>query len=256
MTTTPRLTNRHELPATIVAAIENDPYDAGDCDISVTSLVNSPRIVALMRRHRDDITEDVADHLYRLFGKGMHAVLEQAGTGAGAITEERLYADVGGWRISGSFDSLTLEVQKDGGEFPDTWSLTDWKMTSVYAVKDGVKPEWEAQLNSYAWLLCQHGFNVTSLYIGAMLRDWSKGQTQRNRDWPEIGWKTLPVRLWPEAGQLAYLEERVALHRAAPVSPHLEVETYTWGVLPEALTGDGLEAAVARELDWVKERLA
>jgi hypothetical protein len=41
-----------------------------------------------------------------------------------------------------------------------------------------------------------------------------------------------------------------------PVSPHLEVETYTWGVLPEALTGEGLEAAVAREIEWVKERLA
>ncbi len=52
------------------------------------------------------------------------------------------------------------------------------------------------------------------------------------------------------------LTEMLALHRATPVSPHLEVETYTWGVLPEALTGAGLEAAVARELDWVKERLA
>ncbi|MGR3717577.1 MAG: metabolite traffic protein EboE [Thermohalobaculum sp.] len=53
-----------------------------------------------------------------------------------------------------------------------------------------------------------------------------------------------------------FLTEMLALHRVMPVSPHLEVETYTWGVLPEALTGDGLEAAVARELEWVKERLA
>ena len=52
-----------------------------------------------------------------------------------------------------------------------------------------------------------------------------------------------------------FLAQVLALHRAAPVSPHLEVETYTWGVLPEALTGAGLEAAVARELDWVQERL-
>ena len=52
-----------------------------------------------------------------------------------------------------------------------------------------------------------------------------------------------------------FLAQVLALHRAAPVSPHLEVETYTWDVLPEALTGDGLEAAVARELDWVRERL-
>ena len=52
-----------------------------------------------------------------------------------------------------------------------------------------------------------------------------------------------------------FLAEILALHRASPVSPHLEVETYTWDVLPEALTGDGLEAAMARELDWVRERL-
>ena len=214
MTTKTRLTNRHGLPATIVAAIENDTYDPGASDITVTSLVNSPRIVALTRQHRDEITEDVGDHLYRLFGSGMHAVLERAGE-ANAITEERLYADVGGWRISGSFDSLTMADDSDGFNEFDQYSLTDWKMTSVYAVKDGVKPEWEAQLNCYAWLLNQHGFPVSSAYIGAMLRDWSKAQAKRNRDWPEIGWKTLPVRLWPEAGQRAYLEERVALHQAA-----------------------------------------
>lgn len=52
-----------------------------------------------------------------------------------------------------------------------------------------------------------------------------------------------------------FLDEILALHRQTPISPHLEVETYTWGVLPETLTRDGLEAAVARELSWVRERL-
>jgi hypothetical protein len=52
-----------------------------------------------------------------------------------------------------------------------------------------------------------------------------------------------------------FLTQVLALHRKTPISPHLEVETYTWGVLPEALTRDGLEAAVARELTWVRERL-
>jgi hypothetical protein len=52
-----------------------------------------------------------------------------------------------------------------------------------------------------------------------------------------------------------FLAEVLELHRNAPISPHLEVETYTWGVLPDALTRDGMEAAVARELDWVEERL-
>ena len=54
----------------------------------------------------------------------------------------------------------------------------------------------------------------------------------------------------------AFLAEILALHRAEPISHHLEVETYTWDVLPDSLREGGLVAAVARELDWVKERLA
>jgi sugar phosphate isomerase/epimerase len=53
-----------------------------------------------------------------------------------------------------------------------------------------------------------------------------------------------------------FLADILVLHRQAPISPHLEVETYTWGVLPEHLTRGGMEAAVARELNWVRERLA
>ena len=54
----------------------------------------------------------------------------------------------------------------------------------------------------------------------------------------------------------AFLREILAIHREAPISGHLEVETYTWDVLPPHLTEAGLEAAVARELGWVCERLA
>ncbi|HEX5009880.1 MAG TPA: metabolite traffic protein EboE [Planctomycetota bacterium] len=53
----------------------------------------------------------------------------------------------------------------------------------------------------------------------------------------------------------AFLAEILALHRDAPVSAHLEVETYTWDVLPAAYRGVPLSAAIARELNWVKERL-
>jgi sugar phosphate isomerase/epimerase len=51
------------------------------------------------------------------------------------------------------------------------------------------------------------------------------------------------------------LERMLALHARAPVSAHLEVETYTWEVLPPALRAESVEADVARELAWVRERL-
>jgi sugar phosphate isomerase/epimerase len=53
----------------------------------------------------------------------------------------------------------------------------------------------------------------------------------------------------------AFLAEVLDAQRENPISQHLEVETYTWDVLPEALRRDGVVAAVARELAWVLERL-
>ncbi len=53
----------------------------------------------------------------------------------------------------------------------------------------------------------------------------------------------------------AFLREVLALHRAEPVTEHLEVETYTWDVLPAALREVSVSAAIARELNWVRERL-
>jgi hypothetical protein len=54
----------------------------------------------------------------------------------------------------------------------------------------------------------------------------------------------------------AFLVEILALHRRDPISPHLEVETYTWDVLPQGLRAGKVEDAVARELGWVMEQLA
>jgi hypothetical protein len=51
------------------------------------------------------------------------------------------------------------------------------------------------------------------------------------------------------------LEQALAVHKQTPLSAHLEIETYTWDVLPDHLkTGDIVEY-VTRELDWVKGQL-
>jgi hypothetical protein len=52
-----------------------------------------------------------------------------------------------------------------------------------------------------------------------------------------------------------FVREFLALHRAQPVSQHLEVETYTWDVLPERYRRDGVVGGIVSELDWVKRQL-
>lgn len=44
-------------------------------------------------------------------------------------------------------------------------------------------------------------------------------------------------------------------HRQRPLSRHLEVETYTFEVLPEEVRQVAVEEAIARELVWVREQL-
>jgi sugar phosphate isomerase/epimerase len=52
-----------------------------------------------------------------------------------------------------------------------------------------------------------------------------------------------------------FLRQILALHRQQPISGHLEVETYTWDVLPVRYRDAGIAPAIARELSWVVDQL-
>ena len=62
-------------------------------------------------------------------------------------------------------------------------------------------------------------------------------------------------QLGPFASTQTFVREMLAIHRLRPVSAHLEVETYTWGVLPEPFRSGTVDEAVARELMWVRKEL-
>lgn len=51
------------------------------------------------------------------------------------------------------------------------------------------------------------------------------------------------------------IEAALAVHAKAPISDHLEIETYTWDVLPEHLKNAGIATYVTRELRWVEQTL-
>ncbi|HEY3472280.1 MAG TPA: metabolite traffic protein EboE [Amycolatopsis sp.] len=51
------------------------------------------------------------------------------------------------------------------------------------------------------------------------------------------------------------VEQALDRHRAQPQSTHLEIETYTWDVLPEDLKTGDITDYVVRELEFVRDRL-
>lgn len=53
----------------------------------------------------------------------------------------------------------------------------------------------------------------------------------------------------------ANIEAALKLHRRTPLSDHLEIETYTWDVLPEHLKTGDIDEYVSREIEWVRDTL-
>ncbi|RLB40819.1 MAG: sugar phosphate isomerase, partial [Deltaproteobacteria bacterium] len=63
------------------------------------------------------------------------------------------------------------------------------------------------------------------------------------------------AELKPFENTQSFLRELLALHASIGLSQHLEVETYTWEVLPAAWRQTDVEGAIARELSWAKNCL-
>lgn len=51
------------------------------------------------------------------------------------------------------------------------------------------------------------------------------------------------------------IEDALRVHASMPLSDHLEIETYTWDVLPARLKTGGIDEYVAREIEWVRDQL-
>lgn len=215
-----KLTNRFDLPETIARAImrRNEMYNAGKVDTSVTQLISPPQIVLLRKKHLADLSRDVSEEFWALLGSGVHSILELGAT-SNMIVEERLFASIDGWRISGAID-----VQEFHG---DTIDITDYKTTSVYSLSgDDVKSEWQQQLNLYALLveLNKPDYRVNSLSICAILRDWSSSQAARDPFYPQAPLQMVNVPLWSQRKRLSYVRERIALHREARFAESLGEE--------------------------------
>lgn len=205
-----KITNRLNLPEPIVKALENKGYDKGLSDITATGLIEPPRIGALKEKYADVLTEDASELIYSLQGQSVHTILERAAKdleAQGYISEKRFYHEIAGWKVGAQIDIYNSALGL----------LQDYKVTSVYSVKSGVKEEYAIQMNIQAYIMRQNGHDVKKMQIVAILRDWSKGQYERDTfgDYPEHQVKVLNVPLIPEEEVLKYLEARVREHQAA-----------------------------------------
>ena len=211
------LTNKYNIPQQIVSAIMRDPYSRGRADISVTQLIQPPRIIQLKQRFEQEIEEDASDRIWALLGQVCHNILERSDD-TGAIHEERISVEVDGWTVSGQSDCyVTQQFNFQAGIYEDTIpTIRDYKFTKIMAA-DFDHPEWEEQVNLLAYLWRDKGFPVERVEIVTIYRDWSKVIAQRGNYPPPV--QTFKQRLWPIEKQEAFIRQQVMLHRKAAELP-------------------------------------
>lgn len=196
------LTNVHGLPQALVDAVRNDPYTGGG-DISVTKLIDSPQRRVLLKEYKDSIVEDVTERIWSLLGQAVHTILERANKSD--IVEERLYADVDGWKLSGQFDRLDVHGS----------TLDDYKCTSTYKVMMSDMKDWERQLNVLRWLAHMNGHQVEKLRIIAILRDWRKADAKHKAGYPQQPVVTIDIPVWSLDETYQYIRTRISIHKSA-----------------------------------------
>ena len=207
-----KITNNFGMPQPFVDFAINDKYSKGKADISVTSLIDSPKIRLMKDKYDDQIEVDAVDMVWALFGTAVHSVLEKSKQSDDIITEERLYKEVDGWVLSGAIDRQEFVSNDDGSR---TVNIIDYKVTSVWSVIYG-KPEWENQLNCYAYLASKT--NVGSLKICAILRDWNRRDAEKKEDYPKAPIVFVDIPLWDKSKTEEYIKDRIRMHQEAQIS--------------------------------------
>lgn len=212
-----KITNKSGLPQAVFEALERKEYSREGADISVTELIDSPRIRVLKRKHDAEVELEAESLLASFLGTCFHKGIE-SGTKTGT-TERRLEIKVRGWKLSGGMDHY------HDGVLTDYKTATTWK--TMLDCKDGRIEEWENQLNVYAHILRANGHPVNKIMLFALFKDWNRGSLRQNATkgnifspyvqggYPENSWLYFELNLWSPDKAEAYVIERVKMHQDA-----------------------------------------
>ncbi len=107
-----------------------------------------------------------------------------------------------------------------------SFTLQDYKVSSVYNVMHGIKPDWEGQMNVLCWLARKNGYDVTKLQIVAILRDWSKPKSLITKDYPKVQVAVIDIPVWDDPEP--WMNEVIARHKAAELELPKCTDEETW----------------------------
>lgn len=166
-----KVTNELNLPQALVDAVSLEKHNEPG-EVSATTLIKGVKEILLTDRHWDEITVDVKDNMWALWGTATHALLEKEYDGT--FTEEKFEEKVNGLTVTGRVDCYDMEHE----------TLYDYKTTSAWKIVYKNFEDWYMQGMIYAWLLSKKGLKVNKCKFVAILRDWLETEIKRKADYP------------------------------------------------------------------------
>ena len=168
-------TNSLNLPQPFVDAATRE-HKYVDGRYSVTALLKSQCEVLLQRRHGSEISGDVAQNVWQIFGSAVHKILEESKETSEQIKENYITVPIDEhYTLSGIFDLYD----------DSTGMVTDYKTCSCWRIKFGDFAEWRKQTLYYCWMLRQIGFDARKGQIVALIKDHSKRDAAKDPNYPQ-----------------------------------------------------------------------
>jgi hypothetical protein len=97
---------------------------------------------------------------------------------------------------------------------------------------------------------------------GALIRyrDLPEAVKAASGDMRSVEWRIhchVPLsreHLGPFTSTQAFMRTLMSMLHEEPVSPHLEIETYTWSVLPQEYRDENIVTSIVREMQWILDQ--
>ena len=167
-----RITNKHNLPERFIRAVSTEQHNAKGC-LSATTLIQGTKQIILTERYWEQLEDDVSDRIWAIFGSAVHSLMESEGEND--FTEQSMAYEVGGITVTGRIDNYDM---KHG-------IIDDYKTASVNKARFSDFTDWYLQGMIYAWLLTKNSFPVNRCRFIALLKDHSKTDAMKDRQYPQ-----------------------------------------------------------------------
>jgi hypothetical protein len=225
----------------VIDALTHNDYDLQEKPSNVfscTEICDAPKNKVLQRRYGKIATVDASDNFHSLDGSAVHYALEMSNQkGAARLSEERIFIDV--TDISAHTMDSSKKIVEQAWYFANHYYVSfkfdnyeehdecieDYKRTSVWEAKNGLKDSRIQQLNINGYGMRLLGFPVNKVRACLFLKDWSSAklrseeQSARSKgvrcNYPPIPYSEFEPAVWSDDECLKFISKRVGLHLAA-----------------------------------------